>query len=298
LGVIEIVRNKGKHLTLLKPLLLRGYHVVQWLHHFRRPVVRVVDGIRYELDLNQIIDSSIYFLGEFEPHSAAAIRKFIRPGNIVLDIGANVGCHALLFSKLVGPDGRVIAFEPTDWAFRKLVRNKELNVDLCPQNLVLEKIAIAGHSRKSERVKFRSSWRLFGPQEEPEPQLVDISTVDDYLEASATMKVDFIKVDVDGYEYKVIKGALKTLQTHKPVLMLELGHNSLEGVGDQLEALVDCLFSLGYTIRWDKELYLFRNRSEILTIVPPDSTINVICLPELGASNQSKGLYQEASTRR
>jgi FkbM family methyltransferase len=189
------------------------------------------------------------------------------------------------------------AFEPTDWAFRKLIRNRELNVGLCPQNLILEKVAIADHSRRSLRVQFRSSWRLFGPQEQPQPQLVDVLTIDEYLEASAMNKVDFIKVDVDGYEYKVIKGALRTLQSCKPVLMLEFGHYSLEAVGDRLEDLIDCLINLGYAIRWDKELHLFRDRSEILRSVPPDSTINVICLPEPGVSNQSYTRYQGVSAR-
>jgi hypothetical protein len=107
MGLIKIARNTLRLSTSVKPFLLRGYHLVQWIHHFRKPVVRVVEGIRYELDLNENIDSSIYFLGGFEPDSVAAIKKFVKPGGIVLDVGANVGCHALLFSKLVGSEGRV-----------------------------------------------------------------------------------------------------------------------------------------------------------------------------------------------
>lgn len=282
MGVIQLTRTKAKKLTFLRPYLLRGYTLVQWLHHYRKSVVKMVDGIRYELNLNEIIDSSIYFLGVFEPDSVSAIKRLVKQGDIILDVGANIGCHALLFSKLAGPEGRVIAFEPTAWAFEKLKRNRELNLDLFTQNLDLEKMAIADSSVKSQPVQFRSSWRLFGPPEQIEQELVDILTIDEYLERSGLTRINFIKVDVDGYEYKVIKGALRTLQVHKPVLMMEFGHYSLEGVGDRLEDLVDCLFSLGYTIRWDKEFYLFRDRSEILAAVPPDSTINVICHPDSG----------------
>jgi hypothetical protein len=137
-GIIGTARKRGKHFNLLRPFLL-CFKAVRWLHHFRKPVVKVVDGIRYELDLNQNIDTSIYFLGAFEPDAVAAMKKFIRPGDVVLDVGANVGCHALLLSKLVGLHDRVIAFEPTDWAFRKPARNKELNLDLCTQNMALKK---------------------------------------------------------------------------------------------------------------------------------------------------------------
>ena len=55
------------------------------------------------------------------------MRKLVSPGSLVLDIGANIGAHTLHLSKLVGPSGRVMAFEPTDFAFRKLRRNLELN---------------------------------------------------------------------------------------------------------------------------------------------------------------------------
>src|SRR6266849_10947294 len=155
MGVIQLVRKKGLELPSLKPLLRHGYTFVQWLHHYRKSVVKMVDGIRYELNLNELIDSSFYYLGAFEPDSVSAIKKLIKQGDIVLDVGANVGCHALLFSKLAGPEGRVIAFEPTAWAFQKLKRNRELNLDLCTENLVLEKMAIADHSVKSQPVQFR-----------------------------------------------------------------------------------------------------------------------------------------------
>lgn len=280
MGVIQFVRKKGLDLPALKPFLRHGYTFVQWLHHYRKSVVRTVDGVTYELDLNEAIDSSIYFLGAHEPDSLSAIKKLIKQGDTVLDVGANIGFYALLFSKLAGPEGHVIAFEPTARAFQKLKRNKDLNPDVCTRNLALEKIAIADRSVKLQAVEFRSSWRLFGPKAEIEHELVDILTIDEYLEKHGLTRVDFIKVDVDGYEYKVIQGALRTLQLHKPVLMMEFGHYTLEGVGDRLEALVDCLFRLGYAIRRDEEFYLFRDRSEILAAVPPESTINVICLPD------------------
>jgi FkbM family methyltransferase len=280
MGVIQLVRKKGLDLPSLRPFLRHGYTFVQWLHHNRKSVLKMVDGIRYELNLNEVIDSSIYFLGTYEPDLVSIIKRLIKQGDVILDVGANVGCHALLFSKLAGPQGRVIAFEPTTWAFQKLKRNRELNLEVCTKNLVLEKMAIADRSVKSQPVQFRSSWRLFGPKEQVEHELVDILTIDEYLEKHELARVDFIKVDVDGYEYKVIKGALRTLQVQKPVLMIEFGHYTLERVGDRLEALVDCLFSLGYAIRRDEEFYLFRDRSEILAAVSPNSTINVICLPD------------------
>jgi FkbM family methyltransferase len=280
MGVVSRAHRIIRGSSLLKPLFRPPFVLLQWLNHGRSKVLKTVQGIRYELDLNQLIDSSIYYADAFEPDSTAAINRFIKPGDTVLDVGANVGYHALLFSKLAGPQGCVIAFEPTGWAIRKLKRNRDLNLDSCAQNLVLERLGVGDRPATSQHVRFRSSWLLFGSAKPPEEEIVDFVTIDGYVEKKSLQTVNFIKIDVDGYEYKVIKGALHTLQKHKPTLMLELGSYTLSGAGDRLEDLVDCLYGLGYAIRWDKELHAFLDRNEILATVPPDSTINVFCLPD------------------
>src|SRR5215203_3293686 len=106
------------------------YHAV----HFGRALrgrtdqqIVVRDCITYDLDLTQGIDFAIYLGGMFERNTAIALGKLTKPASLVLDIGANIGAHTLRLAKLVGPEGRVMAFEPTDFAFRKLRRNLELN---------------------------------------------------------------------------------------------------------------------------------------------------------------------------
>ena len=81
------------------------------------------DGLRYDLDLSQAIDFTIFLLGRFEASTVAALRRYVKPGATVLDIGANIGSHTLQLARLVGPSGRVLSFEPTDFAFGKLRKN-------------------------------------------------------------------------------------------------------------------------------------------------------------------------------
>jgi len=87
-------------------------------------------GVVYELDLSQGIDFAIYLGGMFERSTAVALARLTEPSSLVLDIGANIGAHTLHLANLVGPEGRVMAFEPTDFAFRKLRRNLDLNPSL------------------------------------------------------------------------------------------------------------------------------------------------------------------------
>ena len=90
-------------------------------------VVVTRGGLKYELDLFEGIDFVIYFIGGFELNTNRAIRRYARPVMTVLDIGANIGAHTLSLGKLVKPDGRILAFEPAEYAFHKLKRNVQLN---------------------------------------------------------------------------------------------------------------------------------------------------------------------------
>ena len=77
---------------------------------------------------DEYISRSIMAMGEWEPHIRTILSKFVKPGMHVMDIGANIGTHTLLISKLVGDDGKVYAFEPC-----------KLNHDILFQNLVINK---------------------------------------------------------------------------------------------------------------------------------------------------------------
>src|SRR6185436_2807994 len=72
-------------------------------------------GVLWHVDLNEGIDFSIWLLGGFEPRTLKQYEELVKPGAIVIDVGANVGAHTLPFARLVGPSGRVLAVEPTQW---------------------------------------------------------------------------------------------------------------------------------------------------------------------------------------
>ena len=80
-------------------------------------------GLLWNLDLSEGIDFSIYLLGAFERSTVVTLERLVKPGDVVLDIGANIGAHTLGVARSVGAAGRVYAFEPTDFAFDKLKRS-------------------------------------------------------------------------------------------------------------------------------------------------------------------------------
>jgi len=247
-----------------------------------RTVIATIDGITYELDLDELMDSLIYFEGSFEPYTTGAINKLCKEGMTVIDIGANIGCHTLLFAKLVGPRGKVIAFEPMSWAFSKLIRNIELNNF---DNIILEKTALSNENNKNQEVNFSCSWPISGivdfkrylaHQAHIMKDVVDFITLDDYVSKKGISKIDLIKLDVDGYEFKVIRGALETLKLYNPIIIMELAVYTLKEMGDKVTDLVSLLSDLGYKFYSEKDMKRFPSTDTMINSIPKEASINVV----------------------
>jgi FkbM family methyltransferase len=218
----------------------------------REVVVR--DGVTYELDLSQGIDFAIYLANIYERQTKAALRQLVSPASLVLDIGANIGAHTLHLAQLVGPNGRVIAFEPTDYAFRKLCRNLELN----PQ---LEARVTACHCFLTEHDEDRvpsaiySSWPLAREAglhakhlgREMRTESARARSLDNVLSELADRKVQVVKLDVDGFECDVLGGATVLLRDVRPIFVMELSPYVLEEHGTSLEQLLSYFIPNGYS---------------------------------------------------
>ena len=186
-----------------------------------RNIIKEIDGIIYNLDLREAIDYEIYQNGYFEQYTTEAIKKLTKTGMIVFDIGANTGCHALRLAKLIGPEGKVIAFEPMSWAFNRLKENINLNNF---KNITLEKLALSDKTRSSTEVEFTCSWPIGAPKSELHPihkgkimkDSANMETLDSYTDKNQIKKIDLIKLDTDGFELKILKGGLSSIKNITP----------------------------------------------------------------------------------
>lgn len=249
-----------------------------------RTVIKKIDGLFYELDLREFIDYEIYKNGCFEPETVKAIEKLARPGMTVIDIGANSGCHALRFAKIVGPEGKVFAFEPMSWAFKKMEKNVSLNK---LSNLILERKALSDKNIGSSEIDFACSWPINQRKENLHPihkgkimkDESEIITLDSYLEKNNIKKIDLIKLDVDGFELKILRGSLSSLKKSCPIIILEIGRYTLNEQGDSPEELIDLLLEEKYQICNESDFSSF-NRDSLLASLPDKKTINVVAFPK------------------
>jgi FkbM family methyltransferase len=213
----------------------------------------VRSGIRWRLDLAEGIDFSIYLLGAFEPATVRAYGRLVRSGDCVLDIGANVGAHTLPLARLVGPRGRVAAFEPTLYAVRKCAANLALNPELAAR-VSLHQVMLAADPSEALPPAVFSSWPLAeqeGLHQTHRGRLMDtsgarVATLDRMCSELGLGALDFIKLDVDGYEYPVLAGGRGTLERFRPVIALELAPYVHAEHGHTFEELLALLGAAGY----------------------------------------------------
>lgn len=172
-----------------------------------------------------------------EPDTVSFIREFVKSGDVSIDVGAHKGVITHLLSKTVGPQGLVVAFEPQPeflpWLTRMKNSLKLSNVEFVP-------LALSNETRKSSL--FREAAGETGSMS-PEYQnigdsvAVDAITLDEYCEKNSLGRIDSMKIDVDGYEINVLKGAEKVLKRYQPVLIVEVLDKNLEVVSDYLKRL-------------------------------------------------------------
>jgi FkbM family methyltransferase len=184
-----------------------------------RAVIATVEGMRFELDLGEMIDLGVY-LQAYERDVASAIDRFCKSGSTVLDIGANVGAHSLRMAKQIGEKGRVFAFEPTSYAYKKLLRNISLNA--CTHVYPVQ-IALSDTNMRRQLINFRSSWRINNTQVAQEPSMVDFARLEDWWRANAEGRFEIVKLDVDGNEFPILKGGLRLIEEFSPLILMEVG---------------------------------------------------------------------------
>jgi FkbM family methyltransferase len=244
----------------------------------------VRQGIHWRLDLTEGIDLSIFLLGAFEPSTVRAYSAVVKPGQTVLDIGANIGAHTLPLAKLVGERGRVIAFEPTAFAFRKCVANVALNPALATR-ITLRQTMLVAEDSEPLPAAVCSSWPLVEApdlHEQHRGRLKDITgatpaTLDQVVRDLQLTQVHFIKLDVDGYEYPVLAGGRGTLRQFQPVIALELAPYIHSEHGHTFEELIVLLRELGYRFSdIATRRPIAADPSSLRKIIPEGGSINVL----------------------
>jgi FkbM family methyltransferase len=225
------------------------------------------------------LDHELMYNG-FEEREMRLVEQIVCPGMTVVDIGAHHGLYTLLASKLVGRKGRVLAFEPSPRECRRLVRH--IAVNGC-RNVSLEECALADVTAEWDLFvveNFRdwgNSLRPPAVEEGTRTVRVPVRRLDDVLAERGIESVDFIKLDAEGAELSILRGAQKLLQTiPRPVILAEVQDARTSRWGYAAREITQLVAGLSY--RW----FSIAEGGELYPVAADDESYdaNLVAIPE------------------
>lgn len=229
----------------------------------QRPVQAMIGGVKFEFDFADaaLLDSfqhsrpAMHAMrhGSYEPTLRRVMRRYLKPGDTFIDVGANIGYVSAVGASLVGAAGQVHSFEPVPACFRRLQRLAELNptyhftlnnhalgAEDGEAVITVGKGNIGGNSLVSGQIS---------PEHVESTCTVPVRRLGDYLIRHGIERPALIKIDVEGFEYQVIRGMTNYFAStsYRPPIVCEVGADAAEVLGYTLQDVADHMASLGYS---------------------------------------------------
>lgn len=233
--------RKNSIIRKIKRLLYAILYRIKGERIFTQTVV-LSNGIKIKADYDKID-----MLGSNDSFEIDVMKKLLRPGFVCLDVGANVGAYALNMSTEVKEEGIVYAFEPSPETFKVLkenVRSSGL------KNIVLHEYAVGDKPGEAIlHVAFQSG--LTGIGDTGRGTIVSkisvpMITLDNFVEKESISRVDFLKIDVEGFEPAVLKGSRNMLANSNMKIFTELDETNAASNGFDRQDIISWMSSLGY----------------------------------------------------
>lgn len=246
---------------------------------FQRLKPSEADVLGHHLYLDARDSLKLSLFGVYEPFETSLLERYVRPGDVVLDVGANIGYYTLLLARLVGPNGRVHAFEPEPSNFALLEKNVRENGY---QNVVLHQAAVGEASGTTQL--FLSETNLGDHQlggAGNGRRAVDVRQVNiDEILADEERPISFVKLDIQGAETGALRGMERALKrAGRLTIFTELWPEGLRRCGSDAETYLRLLQSHALS------LYEVDEDRRELRAFEPESRLRSIASEPLGDAN-------------
>ncbi|MCC7040794.1 MAG: FkbM family methyltransferase [Burkholderiales bacterium] len=212
------------------------------------------DGLMAYVDTRELIDWTVFFSGDYESHIGALFTYLLERGETAIDVGANVGMHTLTLARIVGPRGKVIAFEPNPDVRERLRRNVELNgfAHVHVDRRALGYDAAHG-SLRVPAVGSAEAWNsgmasLVALETPHECVEVDVVPLDSVVDELAIDRLGMVKIDVQGYEVPVLGGMARVAKRYRPAIVFEYEDWAWKSAGCSLAGALTMLEQWGYEV--------------------------------------------------
>src|SRR4029450_1363364 len=220
-----------------------------------REAIVLSDGTRMHCDTSSFIEWSLYFLGEYEPETVDLLKRLVRPGWTCVDAGAKIGDITVILARAVGRSGRVYAFEALPAMSERLAATVAVNG---LSGVRIETICLGETHGEAAFFAPRAGISNVGQSSlylARHPQLaagdvvrhsVPMIPFDEFAERERLAAWDFLKIDVEGAEGRVLRGAEGSLRRWHPLILFEANAETQALAGSTVGALLDALAALDY----------------------------------------------------
>jgi FkbM family methyltransferase len=187
-------------------------------------IVTMRAGFQLYLKPVELLQAHLYLFGTYELPTTNFVHQFLKTGDVVLDIGANIGYMSFFFSQCVGASGKVYAFEPEQKNHQALLDNIALNKS---HNIVIQRLAATDIAKTLKlylaQDNFGAHSTVFNDETLTEnyEEILGIP-LDTFVQEKQIDKITLVKIDVEGAEYEVLQGMKQILKQQRPVLIVEL----------------------------------------------------------------------------
>lgn len=213
----------------------------------------LTDGRRFRYDPADRLERlySLPVTGEFERKETEWVRRWVRPGDHCVDAGGSFGWYAVLLAQAAGPEGRVHVFEPIPRTVRVLEDNLRRNA--CA-NARVHALALADAAGTMDvfvpDIGVSGSLRLHQYERGYETFACPVRPLDELAAAEGWPRLDFLKADIEGAEFALLRGAERTLARHRPRLLLEIQADSTRRFGHEPADVFRWLGERSYVAGW------------------------------------------------
>jgi FkbM family methyltransferase len=218
------------------------------------PVQRRIQDVIFEYELCNYGGTAPMYFGSYALLIIEAMKKFLKPGDAFLDVGANIGYLSAIAAGVVGRQGQVHCFEPVPAYFYRLQRLADLN----PEHSIFANARAAGETAGTctiyvTREPGQNTMVPFYKSADEVTFTLEVSVVrlDSYIEQHAIGRVGMIKIDAEGFEFPILKGLRKVLEKPecRPAIVCEIAPRAYPLMRTTLAALAEYMAEFGYTPR-------------------------------------------------
>lgn len=218
------------------------------------PTSRRINNVLFEYDLQNYRGTAPMYFGSYALLVVDAMKRFLRPGDIFIDVGANIGYLSAIAAGLVGSTGQVHAFEPVPEYFEKLERLARAN----PQYSIVANPSAAGSTPGTSAIYVtrEPGQNTLVPSYKPEAEItgtleIPVVRLDSYIQQKRIDRIALIKIDAEGYEFPILRGLQNYFETssHRPVIICEIAPRAYPLTHSALVELAAYMAGFGYAAR-------------------------------------------------